>query len=302
MGKLSVSNEQSLHLIFAASLWARSTLSEGYAPTPGPPLATAVGCARMTCSVNASAQCRFIFRAKELDLGRLATALGLLRLPRMPELRGAAGAASFMPSPVNPATVKVTAPAARALPRACAGWAVRLFVQLFAGYGGASCGRSRWWAASQDGEPADTVGTGSVSDARRQRNESHSPCNLLPVAKKHLHWPLPHKAHCTLSAKCTSGHCTAFGSTRLARTQAPKPSAPCSRARSCARQFRDRAREKLRQRKLAQRAADAEAAAGVVAGGGRGAASDAQARSAGGASTSAPSHGARQARMPLWPG
>lgn len=52
-------------------------------------------------------QCRFIFRAKELDLGRLASALGLLRLPRMPELRGAAGTAAFVPSAVDPATVKV---------------------------------------------------------------------------------------------------------------------------------------------------------------------------------------------------
>jgi len=71
------------------------------------------------------AQCRFIFRAKELDLGRLATALGLLRLPRMPELRGAAGAAGFAPSPVNPGTVKVRALAARALLRACADRAAR---------------------------------------------------------------------------------------------------------------------------------------------------------------------------------
>jgi len=83
--------------------------------------------------------------------------------------------------------------------------------------------------------------------------------------------------------------------------QAPKPSAPYSEA-WCVRQFRDRAREKLRPRKLAQRAADAEAAAGAAAGGGRVAASDAQARSRGGASTSAPPPGMRQARMPQRPG
>ena len=85
----------------------------------------------MQCDcVNVPAQCRFIFRAKELDLGRLATAMGLLRLPRMPELRGAAGAAGFAPSPVNPATVKVRALAARALPRACAGRAIRTAAAL----------------------------------------------------------------------------------------------------------------------------------------------------------------------------
>ena len=44
---------------------------------------------------------------KDLDLGRLATALGLLRLPRMPELRGGPGTAAFVPSAVNPALVKV---------------------------------------------------------------------------------------------------------------------------------------------------------------------------------------------------
>ncbi|KAK9842057.1 hypothetical protein WJX81_006505 [Elliptochloris bilobata] len=51
-------------------------------------------------------QCRYIFRAKDLDLGRLANALGLLRLPRMPELRGAVGTASFVPSAVDPTSVK----------------------------------------------------------------------------------------------------------------------------------------------------------------------------------------------------
>lgn len=56
----------------------------------------------MPCS-----QCRYIFRMKDLDLGRLATALGLLRLPRMPELRGGAGTAAFVPSAVDPGSIKV---------------------------------------------------------------------------------------------------------------------------------------------------------------------------------------------------
>jgi len=38
--------------------------------------------------------CRYIFRAQDLRLGRLATALGLLRLPRMPEVRKALGRAA----------------------------------------------------------------------------------------------------------------------------------------------------------------------------------------------------------------
>ena len=54
-------------------------------------------------------QCRFIFRAPDLDLGRLAIAFALLRLPRMPELPAgsAADLAHFTPSPVDPGTVKV---------------------------------------------------------------------------------------------------------------------------------------------------------------------------------------------------
>ena len=57
--------------------------------------------------------CRFIFRVRELDLGALALALGLLRLPRMPETRhlrkerdgSDAGGAGFVPSAVDPETV-----------------------------------------------------------------------------------------------------------------------------------------------------------------------------------------------------
>jgi hypothetical protein len=52
-------------------------------------------------------QCRFIFRADGLDLGRLATAFALLRLPRMPELRGLGDLPNFTPSSVDPNTVKV---------------------------------------------------------------------------------------------------------------------------------------------------------------------------------------------------
>ena len=60
---------------------------------------------------RACAQCRFIFRTADMDLGRLATAFALLRLPRMPELPAgnASGLAHFTPSPVDPGTVKVLA-------------------------------------------------------------------------------------------------------------------------------------------------------------------------------------------------
>jgi ATP-dependent RNA helicase DDX55/SPB4 len=57
--------------------------------------------------------CRFIFRVRELDLGALALALGLLRLPRMPETKhlrqrrgdDSDGGAGFVQSPVDPETV-----------------------------------------------------------------------------------------------------------------------------------------------------------------------------------------------------
>ena len=58
---------------------------------------------------NCSVQCNFIFRAQELDLGRLATAFGLLRLPGMPELAHHRGnLPNFTPSSVDPNTIKVT--------------------------------------------------------------------------------------------------------------------------------------------------------------------------------------------------
>lgn len=52
--------------------------------------------------------CKYIFRITDLDLPQLGTAFGLLRLPKMPELRKAAGAlAAFQPSSVDPDQVKV---------------------------------------------------------------------------------------------------------------------------------------------------------------------------------------------------
>ena len=53
--------------------------------------------------------CRFIFRMADLPLGRLATSLGLLRLPAMPEVRKAQGSLPhFSPSDVDPANVKAS--------------------------------------------------------------------------------------------------------------------------------------------------------------------------------------------------
>ena len=57
--------------------------------------------------------CRFIFRLKELDLGSLASSMGLLRLPRMPETKhlrqqrqaGGDGSFSFVASSVDPESV-----------------------------------------------------------------------------------------------------------------------------------------------------------------------------------------------------
>ena len=55
-------------------------------------------------------QCRFIFRLADVDLGRLGHVFGLLRMPRMAEIKHAAEALkNFRPSPVNPDTVKVCA-------------------------------------------------------------------------------------------------------------------------------------------------------------------------------------------------
>ena len=53
------------------------------------------------------AQCNFIFRAQELDLGRLATAFALLKLPGMPELAHKHTLPNFTPSSVDPNTIKV---------------------------------------------------------------------------------------------------------------------------------------------------------------------------------------------------
>ncbi|GLC71280.1 hypothetical protein PLESTF_001098500 [Pleodorina starrii] len=49
--------------------------------------------------------CKFIFRLQDLNVGRLATGLGLLRLPKMPDLKKPLGLEHFKPSPVDPATV-----------------------------------------------------------------------------------------------------------------------------------------------------------------------------------------------------
>ncbi len=64
-------------------------------------------------------QCNFIFRAQELDLGRLATAFALLRLPGMPELARVHSLPSFTTSPVDPNTVKVPHARLLLLQQAC---------------------------------------------------------------------------------------------------------------------------------------------------------------------------------------
>ena len=66
-------------------------------------------------------QCNFIFRAQELDLGRLATAFALLRLPGMPELARVHSLPNFTPSSVNPNTVKVTHACCYCSDQACRG-------------------------------------------------------------------------------------------------------------------------------------------------------------------------------------
>jgi len=50
-------------------------------------------------------QCRFIFRFKELELGRLATGFALLRLPRMPETKRLSPGDTFTVSAVPPEAV-----------------------------------------------------------------------------------------------------------------------------------------------------------------------------------------------------
>lgn len=55
-------------------------------------------------------QCRFIFRLADVDLGVLGHVFGLLRMPRMAEIKHAAVALkNFRPSPVDPDTVKARA-------------------------------------------------------------------------------------------------------------------------------------------------------------------------------------------------
>ncbi|GIL48809.1 hypothetical protein Vafri_5230, partial [Volvox africanus] len=49
--------------------------------------------------------CKFIFRLQDLNVGRLARGLGLLRLPKMPDLKKPLGLEHFTPSSVDPATV-----------------------------------------------------------------------------------------------------------------------------------------------------------------------------------------------------
>lgn len=54
-------------------------------------------------------QCKFIFRLADLDLAQLATALGLLRLPKMPEMRKTKQRLEgFTPSTLDPNDVKVS--------------------------------------------------------------------------------------------------------------------------------------------------------------------------------------------------
>ena len=54
-------------------------------------------------------QCKFIFRLADMDLAQLATALGLLQLPKMPEMNKARHRLqSFQPSCVAPQSVKVS--------------------------------------------------------------------------------------------------------------------------------------------------------------------------------------------------
>lgn len=54
-------------------------------------------------------QCKFIFRLADMNLALLATAFGLLQLPKMPELKKARQRLqSFQASNVAPQSVKVT--------------------------------------------------------------------------------------------------------------------------------------------------------------------------------------------------
>ncbi|KAF0308629.1 ATP-dependent RNA helicase DDX55 [Amphibalanus amphitrite] len=80
------------------------TLTEQEAPPPPPPFTTELRQLQLADRANydratrafvsfvqayAKHECRLIFSVKELPLGEIATAMGLLQLPRMPELRTA---------------------------------------------------------------------------------------------------------------------------------------------------------------------------------------------------------------------
>lgn len=65
----------------------------GPPPPPSPP-ARPTACMLHACVVQ------------DLDVGRLARALGLLRLPRMPDMRKPKGADTFVPSAIEPETVR----------------------------------------------------------------------------------------------------------------------------------------------------------------------------------------------------
>ena len=60
-------------------------------------------------------QCRFIFRLPDLNVGRLATAFGVLRIPKVGDLRKPKGLEDFSPSAVDPESVKFKDKARRAL-------------------------------------------------------------------------------------------------------------------------------------------------------------------------------------------
>jgi ATP-dependent RNA helicase DDX55/SPB4 len=64
--------------------------------------------------------CRYIFRVQDLKLGKLATALGLLRLPRMPEVRKALGRAAAATKAAKGGGGKEAEPGARPLREAAA--------------------------------------------------------------------------------------------------------------------------------------------------------------------------------------
>ncbi|XP_043190907.1 ATP-dependent RNA helicase DDX55-like isoform X1 [Amphibalanus amphitrite] len=91
------------------------TLTEQEAPPPPPPFTTELRQLQLADRANydratrafvsfvqayAKHECRLIFSVKELPLGEIATAMGLLQLPRMPELR-TAEVTNFTPADVD---------------------------------------------------------------------------------------------------------------------------------------------------------------------------------------------------------